>query len=104
MSKHTPGPWLIAESVVSRHAITNMRRIRSKNEGLEHGAVCDVYGIKDGSEASANAILIAAAPDLLAALKSIAIALRDEVLVHDDQREAMRAATAAIAKATGGAA
>ena len=48
--------------------------------------------------------LIASAPDLLAALKSIAIAMEDEVLVHDDQREAMRAATAAIAKATGGAA
>lgn len=102
MSKHTPGPWLIAESVASRHAITNMRRIRSKNEGLEHGAVCDVYGIQDGSEASANAILIAAAPDLLDAL---------EDLLHEvgfgrviTETTASTKARAAIAKATGGAA
>ena len=100
MSKHTPGPWLIAESVVSRHAVTNMRRIRSKNEGLEHGAVCDVYGIQDGSEASANARLIAAAPDLLDAL--IEIVSADDS--HELTQKHIESARAAIAKATGGAA
>ena len=100
MSKHTPGPWLIAESVVSRHAVTNMRRIRSKNEGLEHGAVCDVYGIQDGSEASANARLIAAAPDLLDALKTIIEDIDSEFGTDCDYNKAR----AAIAKATGGAA
>ena len=97
MSKHTPGPWLIAESVVSRHAVTNMRRIRSKNEGLEHGAVCDVYGIQDGSEASANARLIAAAPDLLEALQGIVSA--DDA--HELTQKHIESARAAIAKATG---
>ena len=100
MSKHTPGPWLIAESVVSRHAVTNMRRIRSKNEGLEHGAVCDVYGIQDGSEASANARLIAAAPDLLDAL--IEIVSADDA--HELTQKHIESARAAITRATGGAA
>ena len=101
MSKHTPGPWLIAESVVSRHAVTNMRRIRSKNEGLEHGAVCDVYGIQDGSEASANARLIAAAPDLLDALYLV----RDYIAtMKGNGHEYSMSIDAAIAKATGGAA
>ena len=106
MSKHTPGPWLIAESVVSRHAITNMRRIRSKNEGLEHGAVCDVYGIQDGSEASANARLIAAAPDLLADLQEACDRIEDLVsrLGGTDPEKATESYRATIAKATGGAA
>ncbi len=130
-AKHTPGPWLIAESVVSRHAITNMRRIRSKNEGLEHGAVCDVYGIQDGSEASANAILIAAAPDLLELLEQAVSIMKncevssgicmcgDSMDGHQGQFESghvpvdsgeyykdcfLQKAIAAIAKATGGAA
>ena len=102
MSKHTPGPWLIAESVVSRHAVTNMRRIRSKNEGLEHGAVCDVYGIQDGSEASANARLIAAAPDLLAACE-FALAHAFERKWDEDGR-AFTMISSALRKATGGAA
>ena len=106
-AKHTPGPWLIAESVASRHAITNMRRIRSKNEGLEHGAVCDVYGIQDGSEASANASLIAAAPDLLEALQGILGYFDSGNSVSVSQAtikarsDEVKAARAAIAKATG---
>ena len=104
MSKHTPGPWLIAESVVSRHAITNMRRIRSKNEGLEHGAVCDVYGIQDGSEASANARLIAAAPDLLEALQGMIEVVSNTEYGEIDRKLAVKDARASIAKATGGAA
>lgn len=104
MSKHTPGPWLIAESVVSRHAITNMRRIRSKNEGLEHGAVCDVYGIQDGSEASANARLIAAAPDLLEALQGMIEVVSNTEYGEIDRKLAVKDARASIAKATEGAA
>lgn len=83
--KHTPGPWSSDGSGNITHQ--DKQPIAFVN--------WTAYG-----EGKANARLIVAAPDLLAALKSIAIAMDDEVLVHDDQREAMRAATAAIAKAT----
>lgn len=75
MSKHTPGPWKLAEAVEGRYTKTNLRRIRSGCEGTEHGAVCEVYGIADGTEAHANARLIAAAPDLLTAAKHLLAAL-----------------------------
>lgn len=99
MSKHTPGPWTQGNSKNGKECVW----LNGKTEPpLGQGMGLDYTWIDCGTEA--NARLIAAAPDLLAALKSIAIAMEDEVLVHDDQREAMRAATAAIAKATGGAA
>lgn len=93
MSKHTPGPWQWTQHFDPTISIYK--------DGF--GQIARLYDSSAGT-GKANARLIAAAPDLLAALKSIAIAWKDEVLVHDDQREAMRAATAAIAKATGGAA
>jgi hypothetical protein len=70
-SKHTPGPWILAETVENRFQKTDMRRVRAEHEGTEHGAVCEVYGVRDGSTAAANARLIAAAPELLEALKRL---------------------------------
>lgn len=101
-AKHTPGSWT-ATRIIS----TTCGFIVSDSRGSVVARVQKIGVPKDGNfelPCEENANLIAAAPDLLAALKSIAIAMDDEVLVHDDQREAMRAATAAIAKATGGAA
>lgn len=95
MNKHTPGPWFLAEKVEGKHTVTNLRRIRSEREGMEHGAVCEVYGITDGSEAHANARLIAAAPDLL---ESLAFVIRGV----PDTWEGVQKARAAIEKATGG--
>lgn len=103
-AQHTPGPWFLAEEVKIKHTITNLRRIRSERERMNHGAVCEVYGIADGSEAHANSRLIAAAPDLLKAL----ISLRAAVLFFTDAGEdgddwpEVQAATDAIVKATGG--
>jgi hypothetical protein len=103
MSKHTPGPWFLAEKVAGKHTTTNMRRIRSEREGMEHGAVCEVYGIADGSEAHANASLIAAAPELFAALQLMVDRFRDtEGSYGAWENEALEAANAAIAKATWG--
>jgi len=68
---HTPGPWRVAEACATKYQQTSMRRIRSEKEGMEHGAVCEVYGIADGSEAAANARLIASAPELLGALERL---------------------------------
>ncbi len=98
-AKHTPGSWT-ATRIIS----TTCGFIVSDSRGSVVARVQKIGVPKDGNfelPCEENANLIAAAPDLLAALKSIAIAMDDEVLVHDDQREAMRAATAAIAKATG---
>ncbi len=56
MSKHTPGPWTV-----------NYRRVTpvaGKQDGTDD--VCHVYGDNE-----ANARLIAAAPQLLAALKAV---------------------------------
>lgn len=99
MSKHTPGPWFLAEKVEGKHTVTNLRRIRSEREGMEHGAVCEVYGIADGSEAHANARLIAAAPELLEALEYV---LNTCPAINSQAEEAHQQARAAIAKATGG--
>lgn len=67
MKQHTPGPWVIAEKI-EQSTRTSMRMIRSKVEGHDHGAVCEVYGVNDGTEAAANAVLITAAPLLAEAL------------------------------------
>ncbi|CAB4154873.1 hypothetical protein UFOVP653_37 [uncultured Caudovirales phage] len=98
MTKHTPGPWFLAEKVEGKHTTTNMRRIRSEREGMEHGAVCEVYGIADGSEAHANARLVASAPELLEALKNLVLCSERWEDTHTAL--VMDAARAAIAKAT----
>ncbi len=68
MEQHTPGPWKIAEAVESKR-IQSIRRIRAVNDPRsDHGAVCEVYGIDDGTVSAANAALIAAAPELLESL------------------------------------
>lgn len=103
MSKHTPGPWFLGEKVQGKHTVTDLRRIRSEREGMEHGAVCEVYGIADGSEAAANARLIASAPELLASLQLMVDRFLDaEGSYGAWENDALEAARAAIAKATGG--
>jgi hypothetical protein len=110
----TPGPWVLAESVENKFSRTNMRRIRCETEGYEHGAVCEVYGINDGTQAAANARLIAAAPDLLAALEAVVARLDQPVLRGDEKagnqtanilradiRSALVVARAALSKARG---
>ena len=93
---HTPGPWspmLTPDDLHTSHKIMydcvqDHRRI---------GAVCGVYPKEDG-EAVANALLISAAPVLLAALKYMVENAEAEgwsgLMISD--------AVAAIAKAEGG--
>lgn len=59
MAKHTPGPWRMS----GREVV-----------GLKEKIICEVpsYGILRGKVDDANARLIAAAPDLLAACKMAA--------------------------------
>lgn len=82
MVKHTPGPWKARGNSVWHNA-----------EGDEIGIVAGVSTSKPAAENAANARLIAAAPDLLAALRLIANA-------RTNMEEKQRIARVAIAKAT----
>lgn len=101
MSAHTPGPWVLAEAVENRFQKTDMRRVRAAHESFEHGAVCEVYGIRDGSVAGCNARLIVMAPELLAALIGMIESYETEA---SSENPALIAAKSVVARATGGAA
>ena len=97
---HTPGPWTLHGWADNDYEI---------NAALD--TVCNVPGFDDDTvdadRAEANARLIAAAPELLAACRMPRACLADwcEIAEDDDQRDddhqAMRDAQAAIAKAEG---
>ena len=87
-TKHTKGPWTAARHS-GYHAITN------EMNGSTHTVVPMVYGDGD-DEAEANAWLIAAAPELLDALKEMT---ETGGWMPSDERFVR--ANAAIAKATG---
>lgn len=84
MSKHTPGPWAVANRTISKRPATVVL-------DADHNEVCEVY---------AAAALIAAAPDLLAALESLNAAVIRAGYGNTAMPELSKA-WAAIAKATG---
>jgi hypothetical protein len=95
MSKHTPGPW----------AVTKKQPTVVVNEGGNRWVARAFIGNgksprfhNDPDEAEANARLIAAAPDLLDALKSFI----GESRLGSTLEQRVALATAAIASATGG--
>ena len=94
MSAHTPGPW----SVEIDHQTEAPEFIRAYHEG----EMFDIATLSDETEdIGANARLIAAAPDLLAALDDLLFYL--EGYDHDYPEAAPKfdRARAAIAKAVG---
>ena len=98
--QHTPGPWDV-EPKGSRHFVDGA-------DGLTV-AYLDRAGVRERAEIEANALLIAAAPELLAALEDMtdryARAMKDSGVSHyPEAMVEIRSARAAIAKATGGAA
>ena len=71
MSEHTKGPWIIEGE--NRHG---GRFIRTPDDSRGyHVAICDTYDVEmrhdQAGETEANARLIAAAPDMLAALRDL---------------------------------
>lgn len=109
MSKHTPGPWKVFENPEGLPVV--------ESTGPHADAVAHIRWARreaDGAEVDANARLIAAAPDLLEALRlaiqfvekpKLVDALRDlpDGWAEPVSRDAtLQAARAAIAKATGG--
>ena len=112
-TKHTPGPWTLCPSSHSGLAISNAEdgafkvpratlalcgKSRTTAEEWHY-----IAAMNDHEQAEADARLIAAAPELLAALRAWV-----ESTAFDEQTGSMRAvyeaARAAIDKATGGAA
>ena len=91
MSKHTPGPWV----VVGR--LTKYVEARLVGGLIQEVAACGPTMADEGygQQQEANARLIAAAPDLLEALKRCKF---DSLNMTLEDREFCRAA---IAKATG---
>jgi hypothetical protein len=90
MSGHTPGPWVIEGDVAALPDDIGVGIVNRKHDG-------DDWDVAMVHSSAANARLIAAAPDLLAALK----ALLDKADLNDWNQEAYEAAEAAIAKAEG---
>jgi hypothetical protein len=69
MSAHTPGPWRVIEDRPSR--LGGMAHVRlSVSVGTDEWTIADVFNI-DTPERQANAHLIAAAPELLAACEML---------------------------------
>lgn len=107
-SKHTPGPW---EATCTTGAGWSVRRMHERPGYKGLAPICsmawwqfDIPDIIDDNISSANAHLIAAAPDLLAACRAADDAIGE--WLYDGQpkehnpSEALEMLRAAIAKAT----
>ena len=102
MSKHTPGPWSVGEvshkkqrvDIDSLHADQTVGHHTWR--GLARAYGCEDMPVEGTAAMLANARLIAAAPELLEALKVLVEngGIGPEQMFHD--------ARTAIAKATGG--
>ena len=103
MNKHTPGPWNVNSALGTHYAVIGAEPVLltiTTHAGV--GAyICDLVGDADTLE---NARLIAAAPELLAALQlaETALAIAGSYVNRDQTRiiKAHEAIRAAIAKAT----
>lgn len=109
--KHTPGPWVVSREsnewnspTAPRREIDALKACEFGGEPTRYRLACVQYpptqaGTMGAQEREANARLIAAAPDLLAALKDIIEGV-DECWMFDNPGSVDRA-QAAIDKAEG---
>lgn len=92
MSKHTPGPWYIGKDFSDQGRHIYAKQMVCDDDGEEwHPLIASTDDDERLVDWQANAVLIAAAPDLLAACKAA---------LSDDQPY-IEKCRAAIAKATG---
>jgi hypothetical protein len=94
-TQHTPGPWKVKAG--SNAVLAGRKQICSH---VNAASVLPVNIVQDYEIATANARLIAAAPDLLEALKDI-VEFWDSIVPTDAVNQMHINARAAIAKATG---
>ena len=98
MSKHTPGLWQFYALLSGSE---NHNGFRVTNGSQKWWNIATVNPLdSDGVEGEANARLISAAPDLLAALQ--ALMADNSALTFQDHLQLSANARAAIARATGG--
>ena len=94
-AQHTQGPWIINHD----HATDTSEFIRAQIDGEMHdiaSVLCDETG-----NATANARLISAAPDLLAALQMVGRIWSHDQTANIAPDSPVAIVRAAIAKATG---
>ncbi len=106
---HTPGPWHTAK----REGGIAIEHREEKPYGWSQSEVALVYplAMPDRKTGDANAALIAAAPELLAALEAVISDLQESICIAEDEgadeawlagaKARRAAASAAIAKARG---
>ncbi|MEY4720032.1 MAG: hypothetical protein RL563_2650 [Pseudomonadota bacterium] len=103
MSKHTPGPWLVWNyDNDPRHVYVGPQAGGLCVAGV---VACNPHGIYTAEtevQGMANARLIAAAPELLNALREMEEFFRGEEHLDPATEEMFSRARAAIVKATGG--
>lgn len=89
---HTPGPWTAGRAIPEDNVVSRIVRA-----GDDHIAL--VMDLEDAAqEAADNARLIAAAPDLLAALQWALSQIEDSL--DPDHQAALESARAVVARAT----
>lgn len=98
MTEHTEGPWAIVTRTGPREVTLQRRHWEIGQQELPHRGVGIAFG-----DTEANARLIAAAPELLDALKQALVVMESVAETHgyDTEVGAVPAARAAIAKAEG---
>lgn len=97
MSKHTPGPWYHDFASGMKNGNAALIEYFVRRDGDSVSIAADIVDPDTCNPSEANARLIAAAPDLLAALKHCSGWV--EAYGRSELRREVRAA---IAKATGG--
>ncbi len=99
MSAHTPGPWVVAG--LPHCIVVRTQSLKTSKFGADRYAAIGGFDRSDPeqlAEATANARLIAAAPELLGALQAITDAAKEKRVTA----EHYEVARAAITKATKG--
>lgn len=96
-AKHTPGPWNIGSSDLPVSDLS----VHAPDSIGGHTTLCRMAIIHPSVDLVANARLMAAAPELLAALQRLAQSYEWLTPRGGDPTDALKAARAAIHKATG---
>jgi hypothetical protein len=103
-ASHTPAPWAFERAVEANGSVTFdiFNSDVSACNGVGGGvAYIQTYNAQQAVVQEANARLICAAPDLLAALKECAAVCAGETMNKNGLIRALEMSRAAIAKATG---
>lgn len=100
MSEHTPGPWHVTEEIDRFHGGETIRPGDGRTASPV-AVICDFNRYDRDDERRANAQLIAAAPEVLEALKFSVSVHKSHGLYDLSERMAVQKAETAIAKAEG---